>query len=151
MRPKKRFLAVLFFTFFLFDLIRPFGYFFLPNLTFLAVIAISIQNKLFFSLIFGLLAGAVWDSVIFSGNPFYVFEYPLMALAVYFFNNCLQSLKIKIKLELEKFIIVMLVLSTHFFLLSFLLGGGNLIFFFTFFIQACLAYFLIDSLLRYEN
>ncbi|MCF7873581.1 MAG: hypothetical protein K9L84_04220 [Candidatus Omnitrophica bacterium] len=132
----------------LIDILRPFDYFFLVNLTFLTIIILSFHNNLFFSLFTSLFAGFAQDTLVFSSNLFYTIEYPLIVIAVFLLNNFLKFIKTRHHPLIPKAIIAAFLILVHSFLNILRIGSGNFSFLTYFFIQSYLVFFLIDNILE---
>ncbi|MFO8052959.1 MAG: hypothetical protein R6U54_03260 [Candidatus Omnitrophota bacterium] len=132
----------------LIDIFRPFGYFFLVNLTFLTLIVLSFYNNWFFIIFISLLAGFAQDSLIFSSNLFYAIEFPLMVITAFSLNNLLKFIKTKNHPLVVKAIIAAFLIVVHSFLNSLNTNSTNFLFLVHFFIQSYLVFFLINNILE---
>lgn len=138
----------LIFALFIFDVSRPLGYFFLPSLSFLAVISVTFYGKLYFCLAVSLLLGSFQDSIIFSGKLFYTFLYPLTALLVSFLNSYFSFLRLKTHPVVAKTLLAGILLSLYTALNQLLSGQNNFILSLYFFVQSYLIFFPLDYFIR---
>lgn len=132
----------------IFDSTRPFAYFFMPKLTFIALISLALHLKTNLCLFFALIAGAFTDSLIFPNHLFYFFVYPLLVLAVSFLNKFFYTQETKNRLlPIKPFLIAAIV---FFYTAISSLGAAefDFTFFFLFFAQAYFSFFFVDYLLQ---
>ncbi len=148
MKNKNLKIIGLFFLFFLFDVIRPLGYLFLPNLTFLAIVSIALYSNLNLSLLIALFAGSFLDSLIFSGNLFYTPVYPLFVLFVFFLNRFLYFMKIKNSPSTVKILLSISAILLYSLFHNLIAKETNLLFLISFFIQSCLSFVFVDRLIQ---
>lgn len=153
MKKKNKYLRAILFVLFCFflDTLKPFGYFFLPDLTLLAIISVFFYNKLFFCLFLGIFAGSLKDSLIFPGSFYYTFTYVFLALFIFVAKRSFYFIKMKNHPEAAKLLLVAFLISTYSVLNIFITRVNNFSFLIHFFIQSYLAFFLIDYLIQHET
>ncbi len=133
---------------FLFDLLRPLGYFFLPSILFLTIISVALYGKFSFCFFASLLMGILQDSVMFSRNVFYSLLYPLLVLIAFSLNNYFYFIKMKTNPIIVKMILSFFLILTYVTFISFIIKKGDLFFALRFFIQSYLIFFLVDYLIQ---
>ncbi len=148
MRRKNTRIISLLLLFFILDVVRPFGYIFLPNLTFLALVSIAFYYKLSLSLLISFIAGAVQDSIIFPGGLFHAFVYPLIILTLFLLNNFFQFIKATNSPVAVKSIQAALLILLYSFISNLTTSRGAFGFLFSYFIQAYLTFFWVDYLIQ---
>jgi len=145
-RKTPRILLIIF-SFFLLDLIKPFGYFLSVEFLFLGFIVVVSRESLSTSLATAFLCAILRDFFVFRGPALAVFEFPFLCLFIHYLRSHRLTLPRQKHVFIAKTLIISISLFVHILVNSIyirsILGFQS----FQFFIQSISVYYLIDYLL----
>lgn len=144
-------LLVLFFSLFLLDLIRPFGYSLSAEFIFLGVIFVSLNEKFTSALIISAIFGLLCDSFNPGSRPLHLVEFPLICLLNHYLFSYFNFVNKKVQIFIVKSSLMLLALIIHIVLNSIRTGLILPLFWLKFLTQSILIYFSMDYLLKKDN
>jgi hypothetical protein len=145
----KAFLILYFF--FLLDLIKPFGHYFLAEFLVLGFILVSLNSSLFSSLIFAIVFG-YFRSVFLPRELFLsLIELPILSLIIYYLNLHLKFSEARAYLVTSRNLIALIAICLHIIFNSLISGNLFPIFTLQLLIQSFFAYLLIGICLRKQQ
>lgn len=144
-------LLFLFFSLFLLDLIRPFGYSLSAEFIFLGVIFVSLNEKFPSALIISAIFGLLCDSFNPGSKPLHLVEFPLICLLNHYLFSYFNFVNKKVQIFIVKSSLMLLALIIHIVLNSIRTGLILPLFWLKFLTQSILIYFSMDYLLKKDN